>query len=192
MDELINMLKENGIPVVSSREIALNFSKRHDHVLRSIEAEILEIDLPNSGEISTDYFIPSEYLDTYGRPQKEYLITFEGFAYVVMGFTGQKAGKWKRQYIQRFKSMEKYLRNKEPRVPIKNFKGILGLETITAEDYMQLVPRHLSLNEGRSWLYKNLYLGWEKAYDRDMQKEAARLLNTKLNQAMLESGTSED
>lgn len=37
MGELINIKEHEGKPVVSSREVANNFEKKHKHVLESIE-----------------------------------------------------------------------------------------------------------------------------------------------------------
>lgn len=37
MNELINIKEHEGKPVVSSREVANNFEKKHKHVLESIE-----------------------------------------------------------------------------------------------------------------------------------------------------------
>lgn len=61
MNDLVTI--SNGQPAASSRDIAEHFSKRHDHVLRDIEA--LGKDLPNFGEMFFDTEIP----DSYGRPQ---------------------------------------------------------------------------------------------------------------------------
>lgn len=40
---------QNGEPVASSRQIADNFEKRHDHVMRDIDA--IKKDVPNFGEM---------------------------------------------------------------------------------------------------------------------------------------------
>ena len=47
MNELV-FIQSNEI-LVSSKDIANNFSKRHDHVLRDIES--IEKDVPNFGEM---------------------------------------------------------------------------------------------------------------------------------------------
>lgn len=44
MDELINIENKEGDLVVSSREIAKNFEKRHDHVLRDIDNKIKSLE----------------------------------------------------------------------------------------------------------------------------------------------------
>jgi anti-repressor protein len=98
----------NGQVVVSSRQIAENFEKRHDHVLRSI-FELIK-DSPKIGGM----FYPHSEPDSYGRIQKTYLLNRDGFSILVMGFTGHKALEWKLKYIEAFNRMEKMLVNQAP------------------------------------------------------------------------------
>lgn len=46
MNDII-LSMQNGEPVVSSRQIADSFEKRHDHVMRDIDA--IKKDVPNFG-----------------------------------------------------------------------------------------------------------------------------------------------
>ena len=94
---------QNGEPVASSRQIADNFEKRHDHVMRDIDA--IKKDVPNFGEM----FFETETPDSYGRPQRTYLMNRDGFSLLVMGFTGKAALEWKLKYIAAFNAMEKKL-----------------------------------------------------------------------------------
>jgi Rha family phage regulatory protein len=89
----------NDQPVTTSQNIAQSFEKRHDHVLRDIDA--LK-DAPNFGEM----FFETDAPDTYGRPQRTYLMNRDGFSLLAMGFTGDKALEWKIKYIRAFNSME--------------------------------------------------------------------------------------
>lgn len=100
MNELINVIKQQGTLVVSSREVAENFEKQHIHVMEAIRG------LETSIENSIHLFIPSTYQDSYGREQKEYLLTRDGFTLLAMGFTGKKALDWKLKYIEAFNKME--------------------------------------------------------------------------------------
>lgn len=106
MNELLTI--SNGQPTASSRDIAEHFGKRHDHVLRDIET--LGKDLPNFGEMFFDTEIP----DSYGRPQRAYLMNRDGFTLLAMGFTGKEALEWKIKYINAFNAMEQELRNPKP------------------------------------------------------------------------------
>lgn len=105
MNDLINIQSHDGQLTVSSREIADNFGKRHDSVIRTIES------LTGSTQNCVQYFIPNTYKDLSGKANKEYLITRDGFSLLVMGFTGAKALEWKIKYIEAFNRMEESLKN---------------------------------------------------------------------------------
>ena len=106
MSNIINVKNEEGKLVVSSREVAINFEKRHDNVLKDIETLILNMRTPkNLGML----FIESEYVNSNNRLFKEYLLTRDGFSLLVMGFTGQKALEWKLKYIEAFNKMEEHI-----------------------------------------------------------------------------------
>lgn len=96
----------DGELVVTSRQVAEDFGKRHSEVLRAIEDKI-EI---NAILRSSKYFIESTYIDKANRKSKEYLLTRDGFSFLVMGFTGAKADEWKLKYIEAFNKMEQALR----------------------------------------------------------------------------------
>lgn len=99
---------QNGEPVVSSRQIAESLDKRHDHVIRDIDN--LKGDVPNLGEM----FFETEIPDSYGRPQRAYLMNRDGFTLLAMGFTGKAALEWKIKYIAAFNVMEQQLNQRQP------------------------------------------------------------------------------
>lgn len=116
------------ILTTTSRQVAEVFEKRHDNVLRDIEN--LKKDLLNFEEI----YIESEVPDSYGRKQKAYLITRDGFSLLVMGFTGEKALKWKLEYIQAFNAMENELKRiyrERQQWEIERAKGVLVRHILT-------------------------------------------------------------
>lgn len=90
--------------VTSSRIVAEVFEKRHSDVLRSIE------NLSCSIEFTERNFTLSTYMDTSGKNNKEYIVTKDGFIMLAMGFTGEKAFKFKEEYIKAFNSMEEELK----------------------------------------------------------------------------------
>ena len=100
---------QSGEPVASSRQIAENFEKRHDHVMRDINA--IKKDVPNFGEMFYETTAP----DSYGREQRAYLMNRDGFTLLAMGFTGKAALEWKLKYIAAFNEMEKKL-DEQPRL----------------------------------------------------------------------------
>lgn len=118
MNDII-LSTQNGEPVASSRQIAENFEKRHDHVMRDIDT--FKKDVPNFGEM----FFETETPDSYGRPQRTYLMNRDGFSLLVMGFTGKAALEWKLKYIQAFNEMEKKLT--QPQIQVGNSLQALNL-----------------------------------------------------------------
>ena len=86
--------------VANSKDIARFFGKRHDNVLRDIEN--ISSNLRGS---SKGWFLPTVYLDSYKRTQDAYDMTRDGFALLVMGYTGAKAMEFKVRYIQEFNRM---------------------------------------------------------------------------------------
>ena len=131
MNEII-LSTQNGEPVASSRQIAENFEKRHDHVMRDIDT--FKKDVPNFGEM----FFEAEAPDSYGRPQRTYLMNRDGFSLLVMGFTGKAALEWKLKYIQAFNEMEKKLATPQmPRLS-KEMQALFLLDDRTQKQEQRL------------------------------------------------------
>lgn len=108
------------------------FEKRHDHVVRDIDALIAGLGSPqNWGNL----FIESSYVhDQNKQKYKEYLLTRDGFSLLAMGFTGEKALKWKLEYIQAFNSMEAELKRiyrERQQWEIERAKGVLVRHILT-------------------------------------------------------------
>ena len=100
--EIMKINKED-VTVVTSLDVADTFGKRHADVLRDIEH------LQCSEEFTQRNFALTAYKDASGKSNKEYLITRDGFTILVMGYTGEKAMKFKEAYIKQFNAMEKAL-----------------------------------------------------------------------------------
>ena len=95
----------DGELVVTSRQVAEDFGKQHQHVTQAIENLISENSLLKS------MMMESEYTTERGRKDKEYLLTRDGFSLLVMGFTGSRALEWKLKYIEAFNKMEQAIKN---------------------------------------------------------------------------------
>lgn len=100
--EIMRMGKEE-VTVVTSLDVAETFGKEHRHVLRDIR------ELECSNEFRVSNFGQSEYLNEQNHRQPMYYITRDGFTLLVMGYTGEKAMKFKEAYIRQFNAMEKAL-----------------------------------------------------------------------------------
>lgn len=90
--------------VTSSLQVAENFEKRHDHVLRDIDG--VEKDVPNFGEMFFELNEP----DSYGRERRVIYMNRDGFTILAMGFTGKKALQFKLKYIEAFNQMENHIK----------------------------------------------------------------------------------
>lgn len=89
--------------VTTSLQIAEGFDKQHKNVIQVIEEKI------QSAENSAHYklmFAEGDYKDSRGRIQKLYYMNRDGFTFIAMGFTGNKADDFKLKYIQAFNRME--------------------------------------------------------------------------------------
>ena len=96
--------ERNGVVVASSRKVSSIFNKRHDVVLRAID------NCECSDGFRNRNFVVSYYREGKGK-YKEYLLTKDGFAFIVMGFTGKKAARFKEAYINRFNEMEAFIKS---------------------------------------------------------------------------------
>ncbi|ELU2115216.1 Rha family transcriptional regulator [Campylobacter jejuni] len=96
----------NDQVTTTSLDIAAVFNKRHDNIIAKIET------FPKDSFTDLN-FKASKYIDSTGRILPCYKITRDGFSLLVMGFTGEKAYKWKIEFIKVFNEMEKRLRNIE-------------------------------------------------------------------------------
>ncbi|ENJ2542400.1 Rha family transcriptional regulator [Campylobacter jejuni] len=96
----------NDQVTTTSLDIAAVFNKRHDNIIAKIET------FPKDSFTDLN-FKASKYIDSTGRILPCYKITRDAFSLLVMGFTGEKAYKWKILFIKAFNEMEKRLRNIE-------------------------------------------------------------------------------
>jgi len=109
MDELM-IFERYKQAVVSSRVIADKFGKRHNDVVSAINTKIAW--LTTEKFVVQNYFVESSFNHS-GNKYKEYLLTRDGFSFIVMGFTGREADVWKLKYIAAFNSMERFLLEKQ-------------------------------------------------------------------------------
>ena len=125
----------SGRPATTSLEVAKFFSKRHDHVVRSIQDLISNT--PES--FSAPNFGAAEYSDEQGKPRPMFILYRDGFMLLVMGYTGKKALAMKLAYIEAFNRMEEELaRQKEAArnitQDIVDFPGTLSITPSSVAD----------------------------------------------------------
>ncbi len=103
-NELVNL--EQGKPQTTSLKIAEVFEKEHRNITRDIE----NLEIPEDKHRLN--FEQIFYKDKYGREQKAYSISKDGFVLLAMGYTGAKAMQFKLNYIDAFNAMESELRKR--------------------------------------------------------------------------------
>ena len=100
---------KKDIARVDSLYVAEVFEKNHKEVLRDIR-RIVDDESGLSREFAQRNFAPSSYVNKQNKKQPCYFLTRDGFSMLVMGYTGQKAMKFKELYIQRFNEMENFIK----------------------------------------------------------------------------------
>jgi Rha family phage regulatory protein len=103
----VQITVRDGALTVTSRQVAEHFGKQHKNVLQSIR------NLECSEEFNRLNFKPDEFIEKFPNSTErriEYHMTRDGFTFLVMGFTGKEAARWKEKYIAAFNAMEQRLR----------------------------------------------------------------------------------
>lgn len=104
----------SGQTLTSSLLVARKFEKEHDKVLRDIRN--LAEGVAKIGE--TPMFVETTYVNEQNRQSYPmFVMNRDGFTLLAMGFTGEKALKFKIEYIAAFNEMEKTIRSGSPQVP---------------------------------------------------------------------------
>lgn len=132
---------ENGRTVTDSLTVAEVFGKRHSDVLRSIEA------LECSEEFTERNFALSNYKDSTGRALPKYIITQDGFSFLVMGYTGKEAARFKEMYIAEFNRMREQL-TRPPQTTLEILQASIG-QLVEQERRLSVVESRLDQTEKR-------------------------------------------
>lgn len=117
-----------GNPVTSSLIVADLFEKNHRDVLESIRNILTTAE--NSAVLKM--FYESTYLNSQNKKQPMFIMTKDGFSLLVMGFTGEKALKFKISFIEAFNKMDQQLRS-TPSIP-QSFSEALMLAANQAKE----------------------------------------------------------
>lgn len=107
----------NGTPTALSTDVASHFGKRHDNVVRDIEALIQ--DLPADRLLNFEETVTERPNPAGGAPiqSRAYRLTRDGFTLLAMGFTGKKALAFKLAYLDAFNRMEAELAGRAHQPP---------------------------------------------------------------------------
>lgn len=105
MTELVK-INSSGRDVTTSLIVAEVFGKEHRNVLRDIENLSCSDDFRMLNFEHTPYTHPQN-----GQTYRMYEMTKDGFSFLVMGYTGEKAGKFKEDFINEFNKREALLKS---------------------------------------------------------------------------------
>ncbi|BBF42019.1 Rha protein, phage phi-80 [Lachnospiraceae bacterium KM106-2] len=114
-------INKKELVVCSSLDVADTFGKEHRRVMQDIR------ELGCSDQFNKHNFVLISYIDSMNRKKPMYQMTRDGFTLLVMGYTGDKAMKFKEAYIKQFNAMEKTLQGKL----IEREKGIAVRQSLT-------------------------------------------------------------
>lgn len=118
----ITRINKEEVMVVTSLDVAETFGKEHRNVLKDIR------ELDCSEDFGRLNFEQSSYINSQNKVQPMYYMTRDGFTILVMGYTGEKAMRFKEVYIRQFNAMEKILIGKMK----EREKGIAVRQALTS------------------------------------------------------------
>lgn len=107
MNKELGILVKSDKVMVSSLDVADNFKKRRDNVVKSIR------EMKCSEEFRLLNFKESSYVNFQNKKMPMYLMTRDGFTLLAMGYTGKMAMEFKEKYIAEFNKMESFIREKQ-------------------------------------------------------------------------------
>lgn len=128
----------SGRPATTSLEVAKFFGKRHDNVLRDIDALLSQLP-ENSLQLNFEETYQEQETPLGVKQIRVFIIYRDGFMLLVMGYTGKKALAMKLAYIEAFNRMEEELaRQKEAArnitQDIVDFTGTLSITPSSVAD----------------------------------------------------------
>lgn len=111
----LHTLNGKTVPAVTSLQVAEAFGKEHKNVLRDI-ADLLSQTPEIFVKLNFERY-EAEYFTGFGmKKTPAYLLSKDGFTLLTMGYTGERAMRFKVAYIRRFNEMEAELARRE-RIP---------------------------------------------------------------------------
>ncbi len=157
------VLIKNQSVITTSLLVAEKFERNHRDVLRAIKK------LDCSQEFNERNFALVEYVDAKGEKRPMYQMTKDGFVFLVMGFTGSKAARFKEDYINAFNEMLDYINTEQKQLykeyvdALEQFEKFSELASQAGKTLnlvgKKLKPRALSkVNELEKSMQHNLFL----------------------------------
>jgi len=123
--------------------IARVFEKDHYDLIKKIKNDLMFNEFISDGKISV-----SNYVDSRGKTQEMFLLDRDAFSYFIMSFTGDKARRWKMDYIKAFNKMENELLSSKTLTPIEHMAiaNKMLLEEVEAKEKLLIQNRKVMEN----------------------------------------------
>ena len=134
---------------VDSRSVARLFGKRHDQVLRDIQALHCSADFMGSNYEQILYINRQQHLMPY------YRMTVQGFLFLTLGYRGKRAGKIKEEYILRPTQFSNWI------LEYINRYGNIGVDETDADKGNPTTYKWIQHNGVRTLEHRVI---WETAY----------------------------
>lgn len=122
---------ENNEVLTTSILVAEKFGKEHKRVLQDIR------ELSCSEYFREHNFVLSSYKSLQNKELSMYVMTKDGFTFLVMGYTGETAGRFKEEFINSFNEMEKQIKALTSSIP--NFNNPAEAARAWADEYEKRV-----------------------------------------------------
>lgn len=141
--------------VTTSLKVAEVFEKEHRHVLETIRNLTAD-------KSAAKFFMEKTY-DNRGKKYPMYEMDRDGFSLLVMGFTGEKALKWKLDYINAFNAMENELKRiytERQQWQIERDKGVVIRHILTDTIKMKIADspnKRFAYPNYTNLIYKTLF-----------------------------------
>lgn len=137
---------QNDQVLTNSLLVAEKFGKEHSKVMRDIE------NLSCSNEFRAANFGVSSYISLQNKELPMYVMTKDGFSFLVMGYTGKKAGLFKEEYIKAFNTMERSLKEiKTPQTYAEALRRLADEVEAKEQIQYQLEQKAEQLDESKEW-----------------------------------------
>lgn len=137
-ENILTLVYENekGVDITTSLIVAKVFGKEHKNVLRDIESLSCSESFRVLNFEHTPYVHPQN-----GQTYKMYTMTKDGFSFLVMGYTGEKAGEFKERFINEFNKREAMLKS-DDYILIRSMQILQGRISAIEEDNKRLLAEN--------------------------------------------------
>lgn len=169
---------KDGKAVTNSLDVAEFFARNHRDLAKKIDALSKNAQCPQGMYVEVPF-----YNEGNGQTYRSYDMTRDGFTLLVMGFTGEKAMRFKLAYIKRFNEMEEALAN-DNKIALPDFSDPAAAARAWADQFEQTKQLQIENTKQKQILefitvdtYRTLYKKgyWDRSAISSLSKKASKL-----------------